>query len=361
MWASTFSNSLKIEIYFEAIHDVDWMLIWNFNGKDTSKGVKEVEILRRNNFIWKGILNRGNYNPKSDYSTRIVLNSIIINDKYSFDIGDLDNILSKDSLSQLTSSNNFTKNKDEQNPFKKSNSSYKQSEKSDKIDKTDKTDKTDNVLENNIFKELTYEVGDLMKSSAKSNRLFDSLEVNNASNFNNPNKKLNQNNQNNSSQSRQITKLTVSSNTGNITTNKFNSCINLKLLITSNWGDFQYVGLTGIEFYNEFNEVINLEHAHSILAYPKDCNTELNIPTDPRIFENIFNNINDIKDEQYMWLTLFNPTSPPFIEIVFNKVTTISAIRIWNYNKQDELHRCAKTVDVVLDDNYTNQQSNITL
>ena len=388
MWTSAFSNSLKIEIYFEATHDVDWMLIWNYNGKDTNRGVKEVEILRRNNFIWKGILNKGNHNPKSDYSTRIVLNSIIINDKYSFDIGDID-LLSKDSLYRLGSNSNFNKNSsssnntnntgnntgnitanEENNPFRKSGSKQSDNNKYE----------NNNVMENNIFKELTYEVGDLMKSSVSKskNNLFDSLEVNiaqkvkdngyllnNLANLNNPDK-LNSQQQSHSKTLTITNKQKSSSNVvstpkDSTLSNKYNSCTNLKLLLTSNWGDFQYIGLTGIQFIDENNEIINLEHAKSILAYPKDCNTEFNLPSDPRIFENIFNNANEINDEQFMWLTLFNPSAPPFIEIIFQKVTTISAIRIWNYNKQDELHRSTKTIDIVLDDNFNNQQSKNTL
>ena len=284
MWTSQFStsNSLKIEIYFGATQEVDWMLIWNYNGKDTSKGVKEVEILRRNNFIWKGLLNRGTHNSKLDYSTRIVFNSIIINDKYSFDIGEIEN-LNKDSLSRFGSNNNMSKNisnnilnmsKDEPNPFRKSNTSKT----------SDHLDKLENALDNNIFKELTYEVGDLMKSSgssvSKSNRLIDSLEVSGGL----QNKLKDKENKENPFKT--VTTLSTSLNK-NSKYNKFNSCFNLKLLLTSNWGDFQYIGLTGIQLYDENNQLINLEHAHSILAYPKDCNTELNIPTDPRIFENI--------------------------------------------------------------------------
>jgi len=85
MWVSKLNKDLKIEIYFEAIYDVESIIIWNFNGKDLSKGVKEVQIYKKNNFVWKGIINKGSYNIRVNYSTTIYLNSLPL-DKYNFEI-----------------------------------------------------------------------------------------------------------------------------------------------------------------------------------------------------------------------------------------------------------------------------------
>ena len=85
MWVSKFNKDIKIEIYFEAIFEVESIVIWNFNGKDLSRGVKEVQIFKKNNFVWKGILNKGAYNTRINYSTSIYLNNFA-QDKYNFEI-----------------------------------------------------------------------------------------------------------------------------------------------------------------------------------------------------------------------------------------------------------------------------------
>ncbi len=48
MWVTNFTGNLRIEFYFEPNTKIDKINIWNFNGKDLSKGVREVDVLRRN-------------------------------------------------------------------------------------------------------------------------------------------------------------------------------------------------------------------------------------------------------------------------------------------------------------------------
>jgi hypothetical protein len=85
MWVSKFTKDLKIEIYFEAVYEVESIVLWNFNGKDLSKGVKEVHVFKKNSFVWKGNINKGAYNIRVNYSTTIFLNSSE-KDKYNFEI-----------------------------------------------------------------------------------------------------------------------------------------------------------------------------------------------------------------------------------------------------------------------------------
>ena len=47
-------------------------------------------------------------------------------------------------------------------------------------------------------------------------------------------------------------------------------------------------------------------------------------------FLNIFSNINNTTDENFMWLSVINPK--PFIEIVFKNEMTLNRINFWNFN-----------------------------
>ena len=129
----------------------------------------------------------------------------------------------------------------------------------------------------------------------------------------------------------------------------------MKIILRSRYGDSEYIGLSGIQFLDEKNEPINIEKAKTIGALPKDINTVMDNYGDPRIFENVFNMINETNDDNYMWLTVYNANSPPYIEISYEEVINISCIKFWNYNKFGELHRGVKIVDFILDEDYQNQ------
>ena len=80
-------DKLIINVYYEAIYEVKFITFWNFNGKELSKGVKEIEILIDLN-VFRGKISKGVNNVKTNYSTTISLSSYnYVNDKYNFDIG----------------------------------------------------------------------------------------------------------------------------------------------------------------------------------------------------------------------------------------------------------------------------------
>ena len=45
--------------------------LWNYNR--AAKGVKEVELLYRGRLVWSGTVNRGTGNPKSNFSTTVMV------------------------------------------------------------------------------------------------------------------------------------------------------------------------------------------------------------------------------------------------------------------------------------------------
>ena len=115
---------------------------------------------------------------------------------------------------------------------------------------------------------------------------------------------------------------------------KYISFNKIRLEITQNYGNRKNVGLTGIEFYNLENELIEIETAETIGAMPKDLRTIYDDENDDRIFENVFNGI------------------PPFIELYFRDIIFIKRIKIYNFNKKGELEKCAKCICIYLDDEY---------
>ena len=82
MWTCDYkiknNKFIKIEIYilsniYMPNDNIKSIIIWNYNGRELNKGIKEVEICKRNNKCWKGIIPKGEYNIKSDYSFKINL------------------------------------------------------------------------------------------------------------------------------------------------------------------------------------------------------------------------------------------------------------------------------------------------
>ena len=131
----------------------------------------------------------------------------------------------------------------------------------------------------------------------------------------------------------------------------------IRLVLSSNYGHNNSIGLTGLEFYDNNNELINIETAETIGALPKDLHTVYNDPNDNRIFENIFNGENNSDDSFNMWLTSYDNINKeeknlPYIEMSFNKIIYLSKIKFYNYNHLNQLDKCLKTVDIFLDNKF---------
>ena len=121
----------------------------------------------------------------------------------------------------------------------------------------------------------------------------------------------------------------------------------IRLVLSSNYGHQNFIGLTGLEFYDINNKLIEIETAETIGALPKDLHTIYNNENDNRIFENIFNGENKVDDSYNMWITLFDINKDfPYIELSFNKYIYVSKIKIFNYNKQNELDMCKNNLNI---------------
>ena len=129
----------------------------------------------------------------------------------------------------------------------------------------------------------------------------------------------------------------------------------IRFVISSNYGHPKYVGLTGIEMFNVKSEQINIESALTIGALPKDLRTLYKDENEQRIFENVFNKINNTNDSENMWVTRLKKNYDfPFVELYFKEKLRVSKIKIYNYNEKDKLNICAKTIELYLDEEYYN-------
>ncbi|KAL1488975.1 hypothetical protein ABEB36_014756 [Hypothenemus hampei] len=122
----------------------------------------------------------------------------------------------------------------------------------------------------------------------------------------------------------------------------------LTINILTTWGDKYYVGLNGIEIFNEQGDIPKVQ---LISAVPSDVNILPECQNDPRIVSNLLDGINRTKDDLHIWLAPFYSGKKHVITIEFFQEVTVALIRIWNYNKSRiHSYRGARDIVMLLDD-----------
>eukprot|EP01022_Parablepharisma_sp_SALTPOND_P020436 TRINITY_DN372_c0_g1_i1.p1 TRINITY_DN372_c0_g1~~TRINITY_DN372_c0_g1_i1.p1 ORF type:complete len:1264 (-),score=175.40 TRINITY_DN372_c0_g1_i1:6620-10411(-) len=120
--------------------------------------------------------------------------------------------------------------------------------------------------------------------------------------------------------------------------------------ILETWGDMFYVGLTGLEIYNDKSEKIALDISH-ITANPKDLNSIPGYSGDYRTIDKLIDGVNSTVDDKHMWLIPYNKGQSHKIMITLPKAMYISALKFFNYNKSvEDTNRGAKIVTISVDD-----------
>lgn len=74
----------------------------------------------------------------------------------------------------------------------------------------------------------------------------------------------------------------------------------------SSWGDPYYIGLNGLEFYDENGYQIRLTE-NNITAFPHSVNVLEGVKDDARTPDKLIDGINDTKDGRHMWLAPILP------------------------------------------------------
>ncbi|XP_063286306.1 katanin-interacting protein [Pelobates fuscus] len=105
-----------------------------------------------------------------------------------------------------------------------------------------------------------------------------------------------------------------------------------QLQLLTSWGDPYYIGLNGLEMYNELGEKITLTQ-NNIAAFPESINILDGVSEDVRTPDKLIDNINDTTDGRHMWLSPILPGLVNRVYIVFDQPTTVSMIKLWNYAK----------------------------
>ena len=353
MWVSPFLPDLRVEVFIDNSISIHKIIIWNYNGKDLNKGVKEMQIYKKNILIWKGIVNKGCYNDKIDYGT-------VINLSYF----NVENFEDKNNSNNNIITTTTATNSNKRNKYYSARKAFYSS--------------SSNNSTNSARNKIPFSTNTLLEMNSMNN----SLNVTNESYINliNSTNNNNNNNSNTNSEHKNILLTSVNletSNNNNIINdlninslgnsrllsskkvstitpvsplkakNKFITFNHIIITLTSNYGHRKYIGLTGIQFYDENSNMIDIETASTIGANPKDIRSYYDEPDDVRIFENVFNNKNQTDADDQMWLTVIKPNEHlPYIELTFTNAITISKIKFYNYNSLDDLDKCVKTLSM---------------
>ena len=104
----------------------------------------------------------------------------------------------------------------------------------------------------------------------------------------------------------------------------------------STWGDKFYVGLAGVEVFDEKGKPVRIAPG-CISAEPSSLNSLPDVEGDPRTVDRLIDGEYSTKDDLHCWLAPFRGSPPNRVTVDLRARTCISLIRIWNYNK-DRVH-----------------------
>ena len=127
-------------------------------------------------------------------------------------------------------------------------------------------------------------------------------------------------------------------------------CDRIKIKLMDNYGNKDYIGLSGIQIYDNNNKLIN------IIQNKKDIkiNEAIINLKEKKILYNLFNNKNDTINPKYMFL---NTNLNAYINIEFKQVFKISKIIFYNYN--NNIYKDCATKGVFIDFYINGKRQNI--
>jgi hypothetical protein len=138
--------------------------------------------------------------------------------------------------------------------------------------------------------------------------------------------------------------------------------MNFELRILSTWGDPHYVGLAGLELFDERGRPVSVsEPKAQIVADPPDVNILPGYGSDPRTVDNLLDGVCHTCDDLHLWLAPLTDGAresrdgkcagpAATVTLTLDSPVRLAMVRIWNYNKsRTHSYRGAREVELRLD------------